>query len=310
MTGASAQVRVSRTGSDVRARYRLLHNLTQTQSVPNGGYVGSVLLSAVRAHFGGPLAHLDQPDTMSMQLQFLRRTRAGPGTVSVEHLKLGGSVSTVQVILSQGDRREVQGYIVQTNFAKQTGLTLPTGWLKSSLTPAPPPIDFTQLEKSGEDANWLIDRDPPKSSFRRASRHVVFHHPKQRPDLSTVDQWLRFRPGGPGSPVVPFPQEALGFVVDIFPHMAEFFPQVSGRGTRWYPTVALNLDVKRNLPAEGADWLFVRVRAGEIRNGRMDLQILVLDRAGDLVAISSHISLVMSSERNLAASRQGDSGKL
>ncbi|MBE3042125.1 thioesterase family protein, partial [Candidatus Bathyarchaeota archaeon] len=77
-----------------------------------------------------------------------------------------------------------------------------------------------------------------------------------------------------------------------------------------YPTVALNLDVKRNLPAEGADWLFVRVRAGEIRNGRMDLQIIVLDRAGDLVALSSHISLVMSSERNLVRSPQEGSGKL
>lgn len=266
-----------------------------------------MLLSVVKAHFRGPLAYLDQPDSMSVQLQYLRRTRPGPGVVSVEHLKLGGGLSTVQVTLSQGDRREVQGYVVQTNFAKQTGLSLPTSWVKSTTTPAPPPIDFAAVEEAGEDANWLVDLDPPKSSFRKATRHVLFYHPKQKSDLSIVDQWLRFRPGGPGNAVVPFPQEALGFVVDIFPHMAEFFPQVD-RGTRWYPTVALNLDVKRNLPPEGADWLFVRVRAGEIRNGRMDLQIIVLDRAGNLVAISSHVSLIMSSERNTAKSRQGVDG--
>lgn len=275
--------------------------------VPNGGYVASVLLSVVKAHFKGPLAHLNQPDSMSLQLQFLRRTNAGEGVVSIEHLKLGGALSTVQVTLYQGDRREVQGYVVQTNFAKQTGLTLPSSWVKSVTTPTPPPIHFATLEKAGEDANWLMDRDPPKSSFRRATSRVLFYHPKHKADLSIVDQWVRFRPGGPGTPVVPFPQEALGFVVDMFPHMAEFFPQTAP-GTRWYPTVALNLDVKRNLPPEGADWLFVRVRAGELRDGRMDLQIIVLDRAGDLVAISSHISLILSADRNTVRSGPGGNG--
>lgn len=268
----------------------------------------------MKAHFNTTLAHLNQPDTMSAQLQYLRRTSAAPGVVTVEHLKLGGGLSTVQVTLYQGDRREIQGFIVQTNFAKQTGLTLPTSWLNSILNPPPPPIDFTTVAKTGEDANWLVDPNPPKGTFRRATKHVIFHHPKHKSDLSIVDQWLRFRPGGPGNPVVPFLQESLGFVVDIFPHMAEFFPQAAGQGTRWYPTVALNLDVKKALPPGGADWLFVRVRPGQLRDGRMDLQIVVLDQAGELVAISSHISLIMSSERNTAqvgrATNGAASGKL
>jgi hypothetical protein len=27
----------------------------------------------------------------------------------------------------------------------------------------------------------------------------------------------------------------------------------------WYPTLLLNIDVKKSLPEEGCDWLFVRV---------------------------------------------------
>lgn len=266
----------------------------------------SVLLTAVRAHFNGTLAHLAQPDTMSVQLQFLRRTRAGPATIVIEDLKLGGGISTVQVVLWQEDRREVQGFIVQANFAKQTGVSLPTTFIKSCVLPAPPPIDFSAVEKTGEDANWIAGRDFGSNSFRRATAHVIFHHPKHQADASYVDQWIRFRPGGKGKEVVPFPQEALGFVVDIFPHMVEKFPQAEKGVTRWYPTVALNLDVKRHLPPGGANWLFVRVRAAEIRNGRMDLQIVVLDEEGNIVALSSHVSLVMSSERNMAARGPGN----
>lgn len=282
--------------------------------VPNGGYVTSVLLSAVRAHFKGTLAHLDQPDTMSVQLQFLRRTRAGPGTIVIEDLKLGGGISTVQVVLWQEDRREVQGFMVQANFAKQAGVSLPTTFIKSCVLPAPPPIDFSTVDKLGEDSNWVVGRDPRSNSFRRATGHVIFHHPKHQEDPSYVDQWIRFRPGGTGQRTVPFPQEALGFVVDIFPHMVEKFPETAKGVTRWYPTVALNLDVKRNLPPGGANWLFVRVRAAEIRNGRMDLQIVVLDKEGNIVALSSHVSLIMSSERNMAergpGNGTGTNGKL
>jgi hypothetical protein len=277
--------------------------------VPNGGYVSSILLTAVRAHFAGSLAHLDQPDTMSLQLQYLRRTQAGPAVITIEHLKLGRSTSTVQVVLSQGGRREVQGYVVQTNFSKQKGLTLPTSFVDTFMSSSPPPIDLAAVERDGEDANWRLERNPPHGKFRKAVHHILFHHPKRITDPSLVDQWIRFRPGGAGQSCVPFSQEALGFVADIFPHLIEQFPG-SEEETRWYPTVALNLDIKRALPPGGANWLRVRVRAGEIRDGRIDLQVVVLDEAGNLVALSSHVSLVMTSERNMAGRRPGGDGKL
>lgn len=141
-----------------------------------------------------------------------------------------------------------------------------------------------------------------------------------------ADEWIRLADGGR------FTQTALGFVVDQFPQIVEMHPDASaaatasssgdqgadgdGRGgrsreeeeamrrTKWYPTVLLNLEVKKALPEEGVEWLFVRVRAKRIQNGRMDLEVVVLDEEGDLVAVSDHVCLIVGAERNLKRSGQ------
>lgn len=50
-------------------------------------------------------------------------------------------------------------------------------------------------------------------------------------------------------------------------------------------TVLLNLDIKKSLPSEGVEWLFVRVSTKQIKNGRMDLDIIILDDGGEIVAL-------------------------
>jgi len=64
--------------------------------------------------------------------------------------------------------------------------------------------------------------------------------------------------------------------------------------------VLLNLDFKKVIPDEGLEWLFVRVAAKQIRNGRMDLEIVILDAEGDIIALSHHVALALSSDRNIA----------
>ena len=76
----------------------------------------------------------------------------------------------------------------------------------------------------------------------------------------------------------------------------------------WYPTVVLSLDIKKRLPDEGVEWLFSRIEAKQIRNGRMDYQISILDEGGDLVALSNHVLLVVGLERNV--NRSGDAGRM
>lgn len=53
--------------------------------------------------------------------------------------------------------------------------------------------------------------------------------------------------------------------------------------------VTANLDVKKALPPEGARWLFTRSEVRSVRNGRCDLEVVVLDEDTELVAVASFV---------------------
>ena len=54
------------------------------------------------------------------------------------------------------------------------------------------------------------------------------------------------------------------------------------------------------------EWLFSRVRAKKIENGRMDLEVEVRDEGGEVVVLSQHVALIVGAERNMS----GRGGKL
>lgn len=150
----------------------------------------------------------------------------------------------------------------------------------------------------------------PFAAFRKASTNVQFYFPRKvQLDRSIADEWMHFNNGER------FTMESLGYVADTFPQIVEAYrgdPSVQPADGRawpkfWYPTLLLNLEIKKVLPPEGVEWLFVRVRAKQIKNGRMDLEVIILDAGGDLVALSQHVSLVVGAERNVAARGKGSS---
>ncbi len=113
-------------------------------SVPHGGYVTSCLLTAVKKHFEGTLGKQDQPHTITLHLDFLRRTEVGQATITVKDVKLGRQTSVVHLTLSQGSREEIVGYITNSNLHSESGVTLPTSW---QLNPQPLPVsDFEALD--------------------------------------------------------------------------------------------------------------------------------------------------------------------
>lgn len=267
---------------------------------------------------------------INLHLEFLRRTSVGQATFKVKDVKLGSRISNLHISLAQDDHNghledEVEGYITMSNISKETGLTLPTHF---ELHPAPIPADLPSLLAHGEDQNWGVRRAQAFPMFRRAGKNILTHLEKQdrRPadrSRAILDQWVRFSPlERPGK----WTNDCLGFVVDMFPQIVESYvnaergesdleekaPDHSNpRPKFWYPTLALNLDIKKLLPEEGAEWLFVRVQACVIKNGRLDLRITVLDEGGDVVALSTHCSLVMDASRNTArSSKRGGNSKL
>ena len=91
------------------------------------------------------------------------------------------------------------------------------------------------------------------------------------------------------------------FINDTNPYDVESKDGSAKPARFWYPTVLLNMDFKKPLPEEGVEWLFVRVETKRIRNGRMDLEVVILDESGDIVALSQHVALAVGFERNVSA---------
>ncbi|MCJ1416632.1 hypothetical protein MMC32_002970 [Xylographa parallela] len=237
---------------------------------------------------------------MTVYLTFIHRTSTGPATFTVKDVKLGRQISTIHVSLIQDSgREEVVGYVTHINMTTEIGINLPTNW---SLLPPPYPAKVPLLT-ANHDERWRIYSEMPFLSFRKASAKLDIFIPRTgQLDFSMVDEWIRFKNGEK------FTTDSLGYVADAFPQIVESFrehapdsiPWQHRKGHLWYPTVLLNLEIKKVLPPAGVEWLFVRVRAKQIKNGRMDLEVVIMDEVGGLVALSQHVCLVVGADRNLA----------
>jgi hypothetical protein len=293
-------------------------------SVPHGGYVTSCFQQVVRKHFDTTLKRQNQPHTIALHLDFLRRTQVGKAIFKVKDVKLGRQTSIIHVNLIQDDREEVVGYITNSNISTETGVTYSTNW---NLHPQSLPVSSLAALDSGNDPHWAERHEWPFVDFRKASTKVRSWFPRagQR-SPACLDMWYCFR-----DPNSRFTNESLGFVCDTFPQIieqyvlgfdpysAEFEQRYSQaeqkelmniKARMWYPTLLLNLEVKKALPEEGLRFMFVRLEAKTIKNGRYDLEVTAFDPEGDLVAISNHVCFAVSSDRNLAARRKevkGDS---
>ncbi|OHF00694.1 hypothetical protein CORC01_04011 [Colletotrichum orchidophilum] len=278
-----------------------------TGSVPNGGYVASVILRAASLH----LAERGQPDSISAHFEYVNRTEIGPAILIVDEVKIGRNLSTVHVSLYQHDlqpsapwfspqsRKEVVAYLINTRLTLEKGLTLESGW---AMTPPVKPADFALLGLD-KDPHWVqkLKLNARAASYARAHSNLEYYVPREDTRRGVVDLWLRLKSGQR------FTNVSLGYVVDAYPTVIEAWrPKRSEEQTPfrsdemfWYPTLALNLDVKKALPEEGAEWLFIRTMAKVIRNGRLDLEVIVLDQTGDVVALSTHVNMVLPAERNL-----------
>ncbi|KAF2405501.1 hypothetical protein EJ06DRAFT_28209 [Trichodelitschia bisporula] len=282
-------------------------------SVPHGGYVASCFMRVASAHFATTLRAQNQPHTMTMHLEYPRRTEVGPAIFKVKDVKLGRQTSTIHITLTQHGREEVLAYINQANLDTLTGPTFPSGW---KLEPERYPVDLAKLN-AGTDEHWAEQGEMPFAPFRRASSRVRFFFPRKGQYLKSMnDQWIIFRDGER------FTNESLGYVADMFPQVVESYvagmdpykvgaaSQKSAAASFWYPTVVLNLDVKKALPKEGVEWLAVRTRSKQIQNGRLDIEVVIMDEKGDLIALSHHVALVVSAARNMAERRREGDVKL
>jgi hypothetical protein len=198
--------------------------------------------------------------------------------------------------MEQDGRQEVIAYATNSNLDTETGFTFDT---EHKLSPPVPTVDLAKLEQD-TDPTWRKQPEMPHAKFRKATQRVNFFFPRAgQSTLSTADEWLCWSDG------TNFTNTSIGFVADMFPQIIEKFRHKE-QGPFWYPTLLLNLDVKKSLPPQGVKWLQIRVEMKKIKNGRMDLEVFVHDAEGDLVTLSHHVGFVMDASRNTAARRTGD----
>lgn len=291
--------------------------------MPNGGYVATLLLNVAREH----LTARRQPDTIAAHWQFLSRTSAGRAIIKVDEVNMGRAMSVIHLSLHQtglvdaapwlapdaAHRRLVAAYVTNRNMDDEQGLSLPTAW---SLLPAPPPpIDLSSV-RQGRDAHWKrmetgLMRQVPMT------HNLEMYEPRAgHPLTSALDLWIRLAHAVDGR----FVAASLGYVADAPAALiVENYRQPPGPGpfaaasfphdeAFWYPTVAMSLDVRKKLPPGGVEWLRMRASTKAIRNGRHDIDVVVFDAAGDLVATSHHVAMVVDVQRNLASRRDDGAG--
>lgn len=70
------------------------------------------------------------------------------------------------------------------------------------------------------------------------------------------------------------------------------------RAGMWFPTIVMNLETKTMLPEEGTEWLAVRVTSKQIKDGRFDLEVLIRDLDGEILALAHHVAMILNIERN------------
>ena len=194
----------------------------------------------------------------------------------------------------------------------ERGITYDIGY---RMDPKPLSADLNKLA-GGMDGGWVGWAFPwhPESLLKAATHIRAFFPINGPPRPNITDVWLT-----PCSASDTFTTETLGSVADTWHRMPENnLPNTvwsnaslvstanqSAQGlikdteigrrppSHFYPTLSMSLEIKRSLPPEGVKWLFVRAQAKEVRNGRMDVEVMIFDQDMELVALSHQICLVI-----------------
>lgn len=299
----------------------------------------AVLYRTAIAHFKHthPTRHNGDPMPIAMQMSFLRRSAVGPALLIIEDAKLGARTSTIHITLAQTDPRDskertarVVGYITVSDTVSDVGPSTSSDW---TLYPPPPSAQPPEVRLAADGSSFeLVEKKnsaawkvigAPFSEFRRAGNHsVVFGPASDKQRVGIVDQWARLRtiaPQGAGAGPGRWTNETALVLMDLFPMALGEIDQQARSGDNdkakstppfWFPTVTLNVDFKKRLPAEGVDWLYCRVNMKVVRNGRTDIEVIMKDEAGDIVALGSQVGLVVSAARNTSGREYGKKARI
>lgn len=268
--------------------------------VPHGGYLASLLTHTVSQYFKDQQAARDQPDLITLHIEFLSRTAIGHANILITPLKLGGQFSNVRVQLLQPDAKTskdrvcIEALVTQGNLTKESQ----NGQLSLTTLPLVEPRRFPKRESFVWSApeKELVGRRPA------AYKASLWLPPGSKDGLSKSpegpsirEQWTKW-----------MPENGERFTVESLPFLADAFrpiPENYGLKGNWYPTLNYGVDVKKRRNGEdgkevGWEWLYIRAEMTEMRNGRFGVDLVILSEDGEVVCTSRHVALILGAERN------------
>lgn len=281
------------------------------------------MLTAASEH----LSSRGHSDIFTAHFEFPSSTAIGPAIVVIEDVKLSQQLSRLHLTLWQGgllsqapwltpsvSRRNVFAYTIHTNLRALKGITMPTGYEVASAAALPSPPNFEKLIANHVDDGWEKSKMPSFASRWRSLHNWAFYMPRGEPITPGVlDMWIRLESGER------ITQGALAYVVDSFPYNLHTFlvapelpkltkvsrdtPREDQRTNLIFPTLVMDLEVKTALPEVGVEWLAVRVMSKQIKNGAFDLDVLVRDVDGGIVALSHQVALIFPLGKNAGKSK-------
>ena len=233
---------------------------------PNGGYMLSCALSAIRQS----VAH---PDPLSITTHFLRPgTPDAPFEIVVETLREGRSVATVRATMSQQGKSRLEVLCAFGNLSQSVGVD-ETLELK-------PQHDMPAAEqcpsRSGENQGVLLPL-----MDRLDIRINPTHAEPGSSEHAQMSGWIRLLDDHPPTSLI------LPMFADAFPPSP--FTKLGVVG--WVPTLELTVHVRRR-PQPG--WIRAEFHTSDLTGGRMIETGALWDSSGRLVAQSRQLGLVLS----------------
>lgn len=290
--------------------------------VLHGGCMAAAMHHAAITHLATEptLTALNQPDLLTLHLEFLRACERRESTITITELKVGKQTSTLQLQLSQGGQTKVVALATSINL-DNPGPAAATAW---RLHPPPQPTpDFEAVLARKPDAHWLpahlVGEVIP---FTR--RQLVLNPRNGFPVDGICDAWNTFQDDERMDATY------LALMTDCIPSMSDTLLRNGGlydarRGfaqiEQWakeHPgvpaeltnslkeaiqtpifnnTVTLDIEFKRKLPKEGVQWTFTRAESRMLKGGRLDLDVTICDQNMDLLCIARQTILVLDARR-------------
>ncbi|KAI1778394.1 thioesterase-like superfamily-domain-containing protein [Hypoxylon cercidicola] len=122
--------------------------------VLHGGCIAAAIHHTATTHLATEPALLarDQPDLLTLHLEFLRACEARDSTITITELKIGAQTSTLQLVLPQNGQTKVIALATSINLDR-SGPSASTAW---KLRPPPRPVpDFDAILNHKPEPNWL-----------------------------------------------------------------------------------------------------------------------------------------------------------